>query len=58
MSLMIWKLKCTYEENIFDFKDTIPEEDRDKVYHTGYDKDAFNKISRNILLHLYENDFL
>ncbi|XP_018566835.1 uncharacterized protein LOC108907579 [Anoplophora glabripennis] len=58
MSLMIWKIKCTPEENVIDFNDTRPAEEKEKIFQTGYDQDAFKKISRSLILHLYENDFL
>ncbi|XP_018566820.1 uncharacterized protein LOC108907565 [Anoplophora glabripennis] len=58
MALMVWKIKCTSEENIIDLNDVDrPAEERERAYSV-YDKDAFQKICRNLIFHLHENDYL
>ncbi|KAJ8926032.1 hypothetical protein NQ315_009887 [Exocentrus adspersus] len=56
MGLMIWKVKCLLESEIKDFKD-IPIDEQEQIFQGAYDEEAFKKVSRDVILHMYENDF-
>lgn len=59
MGLMIWRGKLTYDDNIVDLVDICEDEKgMNKFYETSYDKETFKQRTRDIIIHLYENDYL
>ncbi|KAJ8926033.1 hypothetical protein NQ315_009888 [Exocentrus adspersus] len=61
MGLSVWKLKYTDQSQIRDLTDIAEEKDnagQSPKSDPEYDKEAFKKVSRDLILHMYENDFL
>ncbi|KAJ8957802.1 hypothetical protein NQ314_006477 [Rhamnusium bicolor] len=60
MAIMIWRMKLTYESDLMDLTDFNEDiEDFHDVYNaTKYDETTFKEITRNLILHMYENDLL
>ncbi|KAJ8926031.1 hypothetical protein NQ315_009886, partial [Exocentrus adspersus] len=59
MALVVWKIKLTHQSEVKDIADLVEEKTKGKqVTPPGYDKEAYEKISRDLILHLYDNDFL
>ena len=60
MGLLIWKTKSTSEEDILDFSDfkENPEDVHEAFVDTKYDETMFKKRTRDVILHMYNNDYL
>ncbi|KAJ8926046.1 hypothetical protein NQ315_009901 [Exocentrus adspersus] len=59
MGIMIWKIKYTKQSEVKDMSDIVEDKEAARqAYYTGYDKKAFNEVIGDLILHLYENDFL
>lgn len=57
MALMLWKLKLTYDGEFKDLEDFAKLRDGE-LKPSGYDEETYKKITRDLILHLYENDYL
>ncbi|XP_018566830.1 uncharacterized protein LOC108907575 [Anoplophora glabripennis] len=59
VGMMVWRGKMTYEDDAVDLTDlSNNEEDLKKFFETNYDKETFQRTMRDIILHLFENDYL
>ncbi|XP_018566834.1 uncharacterized protein LOC108907578 [Anoplophora glabripennis] len=59
MGLLIWKIKYTSDESLPDLNDVnMSSKEKEQMLYNCYDKDAFKKICRDLILHLNKNDYL
>ncbi|KAJ8957803.1 hypothetical protein NQ314_006478 [Rhamnusium bicolor] len=60
MGLFVWKIKTTYDEDVIDFSDFKEnfEDLNEKYMSAKYDEVAFKKRTRELILHMCENNFL
>ncbi|XP_018566811.1 uncharacterized protein LOC108907557 [Anoplophora glabripennis] len=61
MGLSIWRGKLVYDDEVVDFTDVSTadvDEVMEKFKGAGYDEKTYKERTRDIILHLYENDYL
>ncbi|KAJ8957804.1 hypothetical protein NQ314_006479 [Rhamnusium bicolor] len=61
MGLLLWRVKLTSEEDVLDltdFKEEFDTNTSDLYFNIKYDEATYKERSRNLILHMYENDFL
>lgn len=60
MGLSIWRGKLVYDDEVVDLTDITPETDEgmQKFKDAKFDEETYRKRTREIILHLYENDYL
>ncbi|KAJ8963395.1 hypothetical protein NQ318_018873 [Aromia moschata] len=62
MGLMVWRGKLTHEKDIIDFTDLGDASDdsnlEEKAFGAAVDEEAFRLRCRDLIFHMYDNDFL
>lgn len=59
MGIMVWRGKLTHEDDAIDLSDLSENQaDIKRFFETNYDKITFRERTRDIILHLYENDYM
>lgn len=59
VGMLVWRGKLTYEDDAVDLCDmSNGDADLKQYFETKYDKETFQRTMRDIILHMYENNFL
>ncbi|KAJ8926074.1 hypothetical protein NQ315_009930 [Exocentrus adspersus] len=57
MALMIWRMKLTEEGQVKDLQD-MTKQSEEELRASAYDETEYRRITRDLVLHMFENDFL
>lgn len=57
LALMLWKLKLTHDGEFKDLEDFVKLSE-EEFNSSAYDEETYKKVTRDLILHLYENDYL